>query len=91
MSMNSMLLAIRLRNVTDASMIHLRTHERERLLKIKNTIFNIIIPSEELGLYHRLIRDDGPHIGQALKWKSIVAFKLPNKSWEEDEVIIDKI
>ena len=91
MNVNPVLLAVRLRNVTDASMIHLLRAEREEFFKLKNKIFKISIPTSELGLYQRLIKDEGPHIGQALTWKSIVAYKTYDKNWKNHEIIIKNI
>ncbi len=91
MKTNPVLLAVRLRNMTPASMPLLTTPEREKLIRMKDEIFKMEIPAKELGLYKRLVRNDGHHIGHALEWRSIVAYKMPNGTWREDKIIIDTI
>jgi hypothetical protein len=91
MGVNPILLAIRLRNIVDTTVIHLKTEEKEKMFKLRDVVFKIPVPAEELGLYHRLIDPDNHHIGKALTWKSIVACKLPDDTWQKDEVIIKNI
>jgi len=91
LSINPMLLVVRIRNFTPATMIHLRRTDRDELEYVRAKIMDVPIPTEELGLYHRLIKPENPHIGHALTWKSRVAFKDVGGHWKQDDLIIDKI
>jgi hypothetical protein len=90
MNINPVLLAIRIRNATDATTAHLKTIEKDYLKMMRNIIFNIQIPVEHLGIYHRLMAEDTPHIGEAFSWKSIIAYKSDGK-WQESILDIEEV
>ncbi len=92
MSMDPILCLIRIRNITDATLIALTREERDFLLKIQKAIINISVPVEKLGLYRRLTQHDTAyHIDDTLKWNSIIAYKKPDGNWHEDRLEIKEV